>query len=209
METYAAQVDTSHYARGVYRARERWVSYWHQLDLVRRCAPHTLLEIGPGPGVVTQELRRDGVAVTTLDIAADLKPDVVGSITALPFANAQFDLILAAEVLEHIRWEDVPQALGELSRVARSHVVVSVPHPGWVFLLGIKIPLVKKIDLLLQIPFFWKQHTFDGQHYWELGKRHYPTRAFIQLARRAGLRLVSTHKYADDPVHRLFVFEHA
>ncbi|MES2203243.1 MAG: methyltransferase domain-containing protein [Patescibacteria group bacterium] len=206
MSEYAPQVDSSHYSRGVYRAKERWVSYWHQLDLVRRANPRSVLEIGPGLGIVTDALRKDGIEVITCDIAVDLKPDVVGSVTALPFRDAQFDLALAAEILEHIRWEDVPVSLGELARVAGQTVVISLPHPGYVFLFACKLPLLPRFEWSFQIPFFWKEHTFNGEHYWELGKQGYSVERFVTAAKAAGLQLVSTHKYADDPVHQLFVF---
>jgi ubiquinone/menaquinone biosynthesis C-methylase UbiE len=208
MSEYQPQVDQGHYLRGSYRSKDRWLSYFYQLQLVRGYNPSSVLEIGPGEGVVTEALRRDGVVVTTCDIAPDLKPDVIGSITQLPFKDASFDVALAAEVLEHIAWSDVPQALSELARVSRKQVVISLPHPGQVLFSGVfKLPLMAWHSLRLQMPFFWKQHRFNGEHYWELGKRGYPVRIFVVLARQAGLRLLSTHKHADDPVHRLFVFE--
>jgi len=206
MANYAPQVDKSHYGAS-YRSKDRWLSYFYQLELVRSHTPASVLEVGPGGGVVTDNLRKDGVRVVTCDIAEDLHPDVVGSITALPFADEEFSLALAAEVLEHIQWQDVPQALSELRRVSAKHVVVSLPHPGWVFSLAFKLPLLPHLNLFFQIPFFWKEHKFNGEHYWELGKKGYPVRRFVAAAKAAGLELVSTHKHIDDPVHRLFIFK--
>lgn len=205
MAEYAPQVDKSHYGRS-YRSKDRWLSYFYQLSLVRSCAPATVLEIGPGEGVVTDNLRKDGVYVVTCDIAEDLHPDVIGSITALPCKDGEFQLALAAEVLEHIRFEDVPQALSELRRVSARHVVISLPHPGWVFSFSCKLPLLPRLDFFFQVPFFWQEHVFNGEHYWELGKKGYPVRRFVEVARAAGLKLVKTQKHIDDPVHRLFVF---
>ncbi len=208
MADYTPQVDKSHYGRS-YRSRDRWLSYYHQLSLVRSCAPASVLEVGPGEGVVTENLRRDGARVVTCDIAEDLHPDVVGSVTALPFADGEFELALAAEVLEHIQWQDVPQALRELRRVSAKHVVISLPHPGWVFSVSFKLPLLPYLNPFFQVPFFWKTHVFNGEHYWELGKKGYPLKRFVEAAHNAGLELVSTRKYTDDPVHRLFLFKKA
>ncbi len=204
---YEPQVGRSHYEGSAYRSLERWSSYWHQLELVRSVNPTSVLEVGVGEGVVARQLEFGGVAVTTIDIAADLHPDVVGSVTALPFENASFDLILASEILEHIEFSDVPKALSEIARVSRAHVMISVPHPGWVFSIIYKVPLFPRISLLFQIPFFWKTHTFNGEHYWELGTKGYSTMRFIQVAKEAGLELVSHTKYADDPAHRFFLFK--
>jgi SAM-dependent methyltransferase len=153
-------------------------------------------------------MRISGIEVTTVDIAADIEPDVVASVTELPFADASFDATVACEVLEHIRFEDVPKALSEIARVSRSSAIISLPHPGRTF---ISAPVLllggTRIDVRLQIPFFWRKHTFDGQHYWELGKRGTSVARFLQLAQEAGLTLRQQRKYADDPVHRFFLFE--
>jgi ubiquinone/menaquinone biosynthesis C-methylase UbiE len=205
--TYKTQVDKSHYAGSAYRSSERWNSYWHQLVLVDRAKPQTLLEIGVGSGVVARELKSRGVSVTTIDIAEDLHPDIVGSVTEMPFEADSFDCVLAAEILEHIEFVDVPKALQEIARVTRVYAVISIPHPGWVFSVAYKLPLLPYISLLFQIPFFWKIHQFNGEHYWELGKKGYGVERFTEAAKTAGLELVSLEKHADDPGHRFFLFK--
>lgn len=49
-----------------------------------------------------------------------------GSVYKLPFSDKSFDTVLCSEVLEHL--EDPNRAVGELKRVARNFVVISVPH---------------------------------------------------------------------------------
>ena len=54
----------------------------------------------------------------------------VADAEALPFADGEFGLVAAIELLEHV--EDPARALAELARVARSHLLVSVPRePLW------------------------------------------------------------------------------
>lgn len=203
---YGPQVDKSHYEGKAYSSLERWISYWHQIQLVRRTNGKSVLEVGVGGGVVARELRSCGLSITTVDIAEDLQPDVVGSITALPLEDASFDTVLAAEILEHIRFEDVPRALSELSRVARSQVVISIPHPGYVWRLSGKVPGVRALEFFTKTPFFWKTHTFNGEHYWELGKKGYAVSSFLALAKDAGLTCTTSTVYSNDPAHRFFVF---
>jgi ubiquinone/menaquinone biosynthesis C-methylase UbiE len=204
---HTPQVGKSHYSGAAYRSAERWMSYWHQLALVERTGAKKVLEVGVGSGVLYRELQARGIDITTLDIAPDLLPDVLGSVTAIPSADASFDAALAFEVLEHIPFTEFEHAIRELARIARTHVVVSLPHPGWVFSVCYKLPLFPKIELFFQIPFFWKEHQFNGEHYWELGKKGYPVARIIAAARAAGLELVSFEKYADDPAHRFFLFK--
>jgi len=57
----------------------------------------------------------------------------VGDITAMPFEDGAFDLVLCLEVLEHL---PVPGlALEEIARVSARDIVISVPHEPW-FRLG-------------------------------------------------------------------------
>lgn len=204
--SYEPQVDRAHYEGKAYRSAERWSSYYHQLALVRGAGARSVLEVGVGEGTVARTLRAEGVEVTTVDIAGDLQPDLVGSVTALPCQDKSFDVALAAEVLEHIQWEDVPAALGELARASRSHVVIGLPHPGYAFSFVAKVPLLPRIELYLQLPFFWQTHRFNGQHYWELGKQGHSISSFVRLAKEAGLTLERLEKHADDPAHRFFLF---
>lgn len=205
--TYTPQVTKAHYAGSAYRLSDRWMSYFHQLGLIEKIGAKTVLEVGVGSGVLARELVARGVDVTTLDIAEDLQPNIVASVTAIPRDDASFDAAVAFEVLEHMPFEESTQALRELARVARTHVLVSLPHPGWVFSIIYKLPLFPRIEILFQIPFFWRTHQFNGEHYWELGTKGYSIRHFVDVARACGLRLVSLDKHANDPAHRFFVFE--
>jgi SAM-dependent methyltransferase len=53
--------------------------------------------------------------------------DVTGG---LPFADGEFDLVCATEVLEHVPRPE--RVVAEMARVADRHLIVSVPHePLW------------------------------------------------------------------------------
>ena len=188
-----------------YSSQERWNSYFHQLALIAKTKGRSVLEVGVGSGVVAQELLRRGFEVKTLDIAEDLKPDVLGSVTNIPLPDKSFDIVIAAEILEHIETSDLPQALREIARVSKHSVVISVPKPGYVFSTIIKIPLIKRFSVLFKIPFFWKTHVFNGEHYWELGKKGTSVSWFLNHAKDAGLKLVEKKSYADDPAHLFFL----
>src|SRR3954447_19676753 len=110
----SAQVDSSLYWSREYNTKERFASFWHQIDETLRLSPATVLEVGPGSGFVTECLRRAGVTVTTLDIDATVRPDVVGSVADIPLPDDSVDVALASEVLEHLPFDQVEHALAEL-----------------------------------------------------------------------------------------------
>jgi len=167
------QVDKSHYAFDRYAFEGRFVSYYWQLKEVLALQPRSVLEVGAGDRVFGNFIKNNTtVQYVCVDIAEDLHPDVVGSVLALPFADKSHDVVCAFEVLEHMPFEQFDKALTELARVARTHVAISIPHFGPVFSFSLKVPFLPQIRFAFKIP-FPKRHAFNGQHYWELGKRGY------------------------------------
>src|SRR5437763_1112619 len=79
-----------------------WRLYWRQQRLMRDLITpdDRLLEIGLGTGFTANYLRSRGVAVTTLDIDADKRPDIVANVARYDFPTG-YDAILAFEVFEH------------------------------------------------------------------------------------------------------------
>jgi SAM-dependent methyltransferase len=127
------------YSSRAYNTKERFCSFWHQLDETLSLDPRTVLEIGPGEGLVSDWLRRAGVDVTTVDIDPALSPDILGSATELPFENRSFDVVVCCEVLEHLPFEQSRRAMSEVARVSRTGAVISVPdNRPWV---GVASPL--------------------------------------------------------------------
>ena len=187
MEIGKAQVEKEHYKISGYGYAGRFVSYFNQISLAIKTNPDNILEIGSGDKVFSSYIKQNTkIEIKTLDVAEDLGPDVIGDIRSIPFPDNYFNTVCAFEVLEHIPFEDVRKALGEMFRVSNNYVLISVPHfsPQFKFLL--KIPFIPEIKFAIKIPYF-KKHKFDGEHYWELGKYGFPKKRFKKLLEECGV----------------------
>src|ERR1035437_5118856 len=151
-------------------------------ELLARADPSSLLDVGCGEGVLVHRWAQrlgESRRVVGIDLeeesiqagwserrAPNLEYRVMGA-ENLPFADGEFDLATAIEVLEHV--PDPEHTLGEMARCAQRHLLVSVPRE----------PL-------------WRMLNMARGAYWpELGNtpghlNHWSRRAFVQLLGRYG-----------------------
>ena len=167
------QVDKTSYDFKKYSFPGRWVSYYYQINETLSLSPKNILEIGTGDGVYKDYITHNtNIEYKNLDIAEDLKPDVLGSVDSIPLPDNSFDLVVAFEILEHLPFDKFEKSLLEISRVSKESIILSLPHFGPPVKFLLKIPFLKEIKFAFKIP-FQKEHKFDGQHYWEIGKKGY------------------------------------
>lgn len=93
----------------------------------------TALDIGARDGYLSIRLAERYQAVTALDLENPKieHPRIVsvqGDVTALDFPDRSFDVVLCAEVLEHVPSHLLSRACSELARVTRSALIVGVPY---------------------------------------------------------------------------------
>lgn len=167
------QVDKSKYKFHSYCGQDRWSSYYHQIDEVLKLGPKSVLEVGVGDGVLKSYIKNNtDIEYKNLDIAEDLNPDVVGSVEQIPFPDNSFDLVCAFEILEHLPFDKFEKSLKEIKRVSKKDVVISLPHFGPAVKFSFKVPFIKEVKFAFKIP-YPRKHVFNGEHYWEIGKKDY------------------------------------
>jgi len=200
------QVKPEHYFSLGYLSKERFASWWHQINEIVGLMPDSILEIGIGPGLVAWCLRKMGFQVITMDINERLKPDITGSVLSIPCLDNAFDLVAAFQVLEHLPYEDFSAALGEIHRVTKRYAVLSLPDCTRAYRFEIQIPKIGDFKILIPLPRLKTPiHRFDGQHYWEIGKAGYPLRRVLDDIRRSGFRVLKCYRVFEMPYHRFFV----
>ena len=198
MSTSAAEVPTGNtfdkYGSSNPVVRRLMTGFHASLDeLWDRASPESVLDVGCGEGVLTEQWAG---RLGDTHVGADAPPGTGGRIvgidledpklraewgrrtrpnleyrveeaTSLSFADGEFDMACAIEVLEHV--PDPDATLGEMARVARRWLLVSVPRE----------PLWRGLNLA------------RGSYVRELGNtpghvNHWSKRAFVALLSRHG-----------------------
>jgi SAM-dependent methyltransferase len=113
-------------------------------ELFEQADPRSLLDVGCGEAVLTHrwaqrlgERRVVGIDLDDPQLHAHWEQRQAPNLTYkvmkaenLPFADGEFDLATAIEVLEHV--PDPEHTVAEMARVANGHLLVSVPRePMW------------------------------------------------------------------------------
>ncbi len=92
-----------------------------------------ILDIGCGDGRVSSPLVEQGIRTVGVDISEAALLHfagfgIIASVDALPFPCSHFDLVLCAEVLEHLPVDIYKKALDEIERVAKRYILVTTPN---------------------------------------------------------------------------------
>jgi len=200
------QVKPNHYFNKSYDTKERFISYWHQINEIMTLEPDSILEIGIGNGLVFNYLEQRGFKVITMDIDKRLKPNKIGSVVSIPLPDESFEVVACFEVLEHLPYEDLSKALNEIYRVSSKYAVLSLPDFTRVYRLDIQIPKIGELKKLISLPRLRVPvHEFDGQHYWEIGKAGYPLLMVMNEIRNAGFEIKKTWRIFEASYHRFFI----
>lgn len=154
------------------------------LDWANANQPLKILDLGCSDGVLSEHLTRAGHSVTAVDIEAH--PNIATRCERFVKANLdlgipdeindQFDLVLAADVLEHVRnperlLEDAKKRLAPGGRI-----LVSVPNFGHWY---------PRFRTLLGVFDYDRRGILDVTHV-----RFFTKRSFLSLASRSGLKPV-------------------
>ena len=205
---FKVQVPPNHYFNIEYDTKSRWISYWYQINEVINLKSKSVLEIGVGNKSVSDYLTKIGFRVKTCDLDKSLKPDVVANILNLPFKIDSFDVVLCAEVLEHLPFKNFSRALSNIHKVSKKYAIITLPNFSITNLyFGIKvIPYVPKKEFLIRVRYPVK-HKFLGEHYWEIGKKGFPVSLIKESIQKSGFQIKKTYSPIEDPKHNFFILE--
>jgi 2-polyprenyl-3-methyl-5-hydroxy-6-metoxy-1,4-benzoquinol methylase len=149
-------------------------------DLFTKAAPQTILDVGCGEGVLTAQWATQctgqvvGIDLDDPQLHAEWEQRTAPNLEYrvmkaenLPFDDDEFDMASAIEVLEHV--PDPEHTVQEMARVARRHLLVSVPRE----------PLWRALNMARGA--YWRDLGNTPGHL-----NHWSKRSFVQLLSRHG-----------------------
>lgn len=207
---YKPQVKASLYDKYAFHPL-RIESITEQLRQICYSGCTKVLEVGVGKGFLKHCFKLfPQISHTTIDIAEDLHPDYIGSVTNLPFEDDAFELIVCGQVLEHLPFKDFLPALKEIRRVARHKAIISLPDKRRHF--GIAVCLARFGWHILE----WnpaRRHVarnefkFNGQHYWEIGCRGTLGKDVVNKIKEAGFGIDKQYRLQRHAWHCFFILD--
>jgi hypothetical protein len=207
------KVDKNHYLQRKYASLERFISYFYQIDFIRKAKAKKILFIGVGDGLVSDYLKKiPEMEIVTYDIDPALHPDVVGDVRRLNFKDNEFDLVAAFEVLEHIPFKEFPMALSDLARISKEKVILSLPFRQMSFELIIRLPFIRTLfkrsflRFLWIIPIRFPGPEVSGQHYWEIDRKQFPIKK-IRLIIKKNFDILFEQKALLNPYRYFFILQ--
>lgn len=209
-EQHCFRVMKDHYKSEKYDTKERFISYFNQIKIIRELGIKNILEIGVGTGFLSNYLKREGFVVNTADVVKEFKPDYVIDLKkdfSLP-KNA-FDAVVAFEVLEHVEFKRFKDILIKFKEASNNFVIISIPIQVSFFQLVMRVPACpNKLNVFLPIERRWSNVLWGGgTHYWEAGNKDFPLKKIRGEINETGLRIVREFIDADDPFHYFFVMK--
>jgi len=191
-----------------YNNAKRIYSYVHQVAAVIEEGGKTILEIGPGAGIVTNMLRQLGFEVTTLDKDLDVNADIHAHLMDMPFSENSFDTVMCCQVLEHLPFSDFPVALRKLQSLSRKSAVISLPDSSHYIDIEVNLPVIGKLKRSINYARKSKmppQYLDKMGHYWEIGYSPTTEHMIRKKMVDAGWTVKKTWRVHENPWHHFFI----
>lgn len=208
-----AEASASEYHDEEYESKERFCSYWHQIDEVRRSTDRltqNVLVVGKGSSFVDSYLLRQNFKVSTLDIDPSLNPTFCASVLQAPFADHTWNTIVCCQVLEHLPFEHFHGALLELRRLLTDDgtLILSLPDLSRSYRFSFQVPGLGEWKLLLDVPIpniLKKAWQFNGEHHWNIGNKNFPRDRIRKSILQTGFRIAREYAVFEMKWHRFFI----
>ncbi len=177
-----------------------WYRYFAIIKTLSTLKPKTVLEVGPGEGAIKRLFEPYAERYAIIDVNPRLTPDFVGDVrTRFKEAEHNFDAVIAADILEHIPFKDLPTAFDNLKNYLRpgGHALITIPHRAWFFFWLAWVTYTQHLWRAPQwVRDFYQRargnrhNPIDLDHQWEIGDGYFTTEDVERVMKNAGFEVI-------------------
>jgi len=182
-----------------------WYRYFAIIKALTTMKPKTILEIGPGGGTIKNIFEKYVEKYQTMDVNQNLQPDYLSDIRDYNGnLKNSFDCVIAADVLEHIAFDDFEKSLKNIFNYLEKdgHALITIPHRASYFLLMTPTyrPKVIRIPTGFCSPgafyrrFIKRKIWIDPDHEWEIGDGEHSIKDIEKIMKDVGFRIEKREK---------------
>lgn len=183
-----------------------WYRFFFLLKEMEAHAASTILEVGPGEGTLQKLFSERTTRYDTLDVNRALSPTYIGDIREKINAIANsYDCVIAADILEHIPYSDLPRALENIHMYLKNSgiALITIPHraSNFLFMSPTNIPHAFRIPTGFLSPgsfyrrFIKRKIWIDPDHEWEIGDGHHTTSGVADIMKNVGFTVEKIEKF--------------
>ena len=191
-----------------YRTKLDFLNWYRFFFIIKEALlinPKSILEIGPGEGTIKNILQPHINTYETFDVNSNLNPTHLGDIrTTDNKLKGRYDCVIAADILEHIPFEDLGKALQNIRVYLKEDGValITIPHRAWfifwmTWLLGYRHFLWRFPDwvrTLYQRFRGRRVNPIDPDHLWEIGDGKHKVKSVEEVMKNAGFKIEKRQK---------------
>ena len=201
----AVQVDKSHYSMN-YDNIETFCRYYKIIEAIKKIKPKNILEVGVGNKVLYDYFMKNNISIASVDIDPELNPDYISDIRYF-YSKNKYEVIIVSEVLEHIPFYDFEKTINNLANLTKDYVIICLPYNTVNISFAIKLPFLKTQFLYFHFfEQFFITHKFNGEHYWEMGKKHFSKNRILTIIQKKFIMIDQYPNYMD-PYHYFFILK--
>jgi SAM-dependent methyltransferase len=202
---------------------KHWLSIYYQLTIpVCDESVNSVLEFGPGRGLMGAILKHYGIKYKSVDVVDGIygySPDHVSDIEGLQIEE-KFDLVCAFQTLEHNPIETLSPHLMKMASFSNKYVYISLPYYGrWLGLnISLNLPKLEKnfhkvftlnrfIKKKRPIEKYKKSKTPYSHHWFEVGDKGVSKKDIKNIAKACGLSVNKMFHSQTFPYHLFILME--
>ena len=182
-----------------------WYRFFFIIKEIIALRPKSILEIGEGSGIIKKIIEPLVEKYETMDVNEKLSPTYLNDVRNLKLElKEKYDCIIAADILEHIQFDNLEKALANLYAYLKKDgkALITIPHRASNFLLmtPTQIPRAFRVPTGFLSPgafyrrFIKRKIWIDPDHQWEIGDGKHKIKDVENIMKKVGFTLQKREK---------------